>query len=38
MMHQINSLNLEPEIGLKQMMNQEEQTMLIVKSNKKLLC
>ena len=38
MMHQINSLNLEQEIGLKQMMNQEEQTKLIVKSNKKLLC
>ena len=38
MMHQINPLNLEQKIGLKYMMNQEEQTMLIAKTNLKLQC
>ena len=37
-MLQINPLNSKQRIGLKQMMNQEEHTMLIVKSNLKLLC
>ena len=32
-MHQINLLNLKQRIGLKQMMNQEEHTMLKAKSN-----
>ena len=36
--HQINPLNLEQNIGLKYMMNQEEDTMLIAKSNLKLQC
>ena len=37
-MDQINPLNLKQRIGLKQMMNQEEHTMLIAKSNLKLQC
>ena len=32
-MHQINPLNLEQKIGSKYMINKEEHTMLIAKSN-----
>ena len=38
MVHQINPLNLEQKFGLKKMMNQEEHTILIAKSNLKLEC
>ena len=34
----MNHLNLEQKIGLKEMMNQEEHTMLIAKLNLKLQC
>ena len=37
-MHQISLLGLEEKSGSKQMINQEERTMLIAKSNLKLLC
>ena len=37
-MHQINNLNLEQKIGLKEMMNQQKHTILIVKLNLKLKC
>ena len=37
-MHQINHLNLEQKIGLKQMMNQEEGILLVVILNLKLQC
>ena len=37
-MHEIKPLSLEQKIGLKQMMNQEEHTMLIVRLNLNLLC
>ena len=36
MMNQINPTNFEQNIGLKQKVNQEEQAMLIAKSNLKL--
>ena len=38
MVCQISLLNLEQRIGLKQMMNQEEHIMLIVRSNLKPQC
>ena len=38
MTHQINHLNLEQKTELKDMMNQEEHTMLIVKLSSKLQC
>ena len=37
-MNQISPLNLEQKTGLKEMMNQEEQTMLTAKSNLKVQC
>ena len=37
-MNQINPPNLKQKIGSKEMINQEEHTMLIARSNLKLQC